>query len=317
MRPAATRRLLIVLLTSVCSCSFPWLDHAPNQDLGRELEQASRAGLALGRIDPTSHILSLYYFDGRKGQVGLPSENDLADWRILPDALLSIDTVGPRRGSVVISDLKGNAIASSIVRVDDGSSVAISHDRRSIAFIGKPVSAAFETWGTYVAGMGDDQLRQLMQLPRPPRSILDSGRLVLGDSVDWNPSGTQLLVSARGDLIRVIAETGERRKVADGWSARWSPDGHWASFITPKFEAALLNLDTGRSQVIDPGRESVMPLEWSPDGKYILLREGAGSHVVLGAFWVYRVSDAAFWPVLGLGTPGLFPNWIQAKSPIP
>ncbi len=53
------------------------------------------------------------------------------------------------------------------------------------------------------------------------------------------------------------------------------------------------------------------PIEWSPDGRYLLIYEGQGSHVPYGCIWVYRVSDGAFVPIPNYGVGGPRPHWIQ------
>lgn len=76
----------------------------------------------------------------------------------------------------------------------------------------------------------------------------------------------------------------------------------------------LFNLTTGETKAIDPGRQVVAPIEWSPDGNYLLIREGEGSHVPYGCYWVYRISDSSWLPLQDLGVGGLPPNWIQVED---
>ncbi len=79
-------------------------------------------------------------------------------------------------------------------------------------------------------------------------------------------------------------------------------------------EPSLLNTTTGEFRVIDPGRGTGRSIEWSPDGKYLLIYETKGGHVPYGCQWVYRVSDGAFIPIPYYGQGGPHPYWIQLNS---
>ncbi len=124
----------------------------------------------------------------------------------------------------------------------------------------------------------------------------------------------ELLASLRGEIVRLPIKTGERRTIADGWSARWSPDGVWISYLTRNFEAVLLNAESGRTLLIDPGQKVYMPLEWSPDGRYLLIREGQPSPIPFVAYWVYRLSDGAYFPLPAIFAAGEFANWIYYQE---
>ncbi|MBN1429453.1 MAG: PD40 domain-containing protein [Anaerolineae bacterium] len=103
-------------------------------------------------------------------------------------------------------------------------------------------------------------------------------------NVTWSPDGTQLIYE-RMDLDSTIAiptlwsytlKGGETRPVFQdeqmpGYSAKWSPDGHWLSYLsypgTPMIE--LYNLQTGQGVSIpsETGQIAV----WSSDSTSILL----------------------------------------------
>jgi Tol biopolymer transport system component len=144
--------------------------------------------------------------------------------------------------------------------------------------------------------------------------VLVDGRQPPQISVDWSPDGESVLFSYEGAVLLVDAQTGQTRKIADGGAALWSPTGEWISYVTSQSEPALLNVATGESKVINPGKPTGSVLEWSPDGKYLLIPEGEGSHVPYGCLWVYRVSDGAFVPILRYGMTNSTPHWIQLQD---
>jgi len=85
-----------------------------------------------------------------------------------------------------------------------------------------------------------------------------------------------------------------------GWSyARWSPSGDWVSYVTTQWRAALLNLRTHETKIIDPSAKMAWEMEWSPDGKFLLLAETGDTY--FGFEWVYRISDGAYCPLHDLG----------------
>jgi Tol biopolymer transport system component len=112
--------------------------------------------------------------------------------------------------------------------------------------------------------------------------VLVDGRQPPQISVDWSPDGESVLFSYEGAVLLVDAQTGQTRKIADGGAALWSPTGEWISYVTSQSEPALLNVATGASKIINPGKPTGSVLEWSPDGKYLLIPEGEGSHVPYG-----------------------------------
>jgi Tol biopolymer transport system component len=130
-------------------------------------------------------------------------------------------------------------------------------------------------------------------------------------TVDWSPDGKNLLCNHEGAVFLVDSRTGKSRKIADGSAPLWSPSDDWISYITSDWEAALLNVASGKSRRIDPGKKTATPIEWSPDGKYLLILEGEGSHVLYGCLWVYRISDGAFVPIPNYGKGGPRAHWIQ------
>src|SRR5580704_15661092 len=95
-------------------------------------------------------------------------------------------------------------------------------------------------------------------------------------ALDWSPDGQSLLFSTSGGIEILDVETGGSQKVADGNYGRWSPSGDWISYVTPQRHATILNLRTHETKMIDPRSEMAWQVEWSPDGKLLLLPEAGG-----------------------------------------
>ena len=213
-------------------------------------------------------------------------------------------------GQVVVLDTRNTVLARSEVRIWPAE-VSLSPDERRLACVSVLQGGNEGDRGLYVAGFGKGEVRKLMSFALPTQH--DGFQADM--TVDWSPDGKNLLCNHEGAVLLVDSLTGTSRKIADGSAPLWSPSGDWISYITADWEAALLNVASGKSRRIDPGKKTGTPLEWSPDGKYLLILEGQGSHVWYGCLWVYRVSDGAFVPIPnGYGTGGPHAQWIQLDA---
>jgi len=215
----------------------------------------------------------------------------------LKDAVGSLAEIPFYGGQVVEMDSQGSIVNRSIVRFHPAI-VSPSTDGEHFAILGAPLGPG--DWatatGVYVAGFHGREIRKLISAePGAPFSAIESE-----SSLDWSPDGNALLFSQLGTVSLIDVQTGRSRKIVDGGAARWAPDGVSISYVTLKSEAALLNVSSGESKLIDPGKKVNAPLEWSPDGEYLIVAEEQGSHVYEGCLWVYRVSD---------GTWAAFPDY--------
>ena len=104
-------------------------------------------------------------------------------------------------------------------------------------------------------------------------------------------------------------QTGKSEKIADGGFALWSPLGDQITYISLRGEGILLNPATREKKIIDQGYEILGPLEWSPDGKFLLIY--ATSHVPYGMLWAYRISDSAYVQLQDFGVGGPHPHWLK------
>jgi len=320
------RQTLALLLVSVNLCalsSCTWLDHLPSPGLERELAQRSQSGLGLIRSLDHDRIFQFRRFDDHTETLsfGCCPQRGAFDGLVHNRFVMKVnpslplvptqsiwdedktDTNAVRSGGVqvVVLDANGRLLARSDLRIY-GAGITLSPDGTQFAFKGVPSGNKFEQTGIYVASFRGTQVRKLMPALVP-----------LGDpaTLDWSPDGRNLLVSRIGEISRIDLATGRITKLADGSKALWSPRGTWISFVTPERDSALLEVATGQVSLIDPGRHTGTALEWSPDGRYLLVLEAEGSHEPYGCLWIYRVADGAFTPIPGYGVGGPHAQWLQ------
>jgi len=322
--PKIRIRLLCCALSALTSCA--WLDHSTNSGLQRELIERSRQGLALAQCQTQPVLqINLLLFDGSnkrlKVRCCLRAENPtisrnrlvVVDMTSSPALNLLRDSASDLLqelriygGQVVVMDTRNAVLARSEIRIWPAE-VSLSPNERLFAFVSALQGGQQGDQGLYVAGFGKGEVRKLMNVTRPT----SHDGYQVHTTVDWSPDGKSLVFNNEGAVLLVDSRTGSSRKIADGSAPLWSPSGDWISYVTPDREAALLNVSSGESRRIDPGKKTGTPLEWSPDGKYLLILEGEGSHVPYGCLWVYRVSDGAFVPIPNYGTGGPRAQWVQ------
>ena len=323
--PKIRTGLLCCALSALTSCA--WLDHSTNSGLQRELIERSRQGLALAQYQTQPLLqINLLIFDGSSKRLEVACCSRAEAPTISRNRLVVVDmtccpTLNPLRvspsdllqelriygGQVVVMDTRNAVLARSEIRIWPAE-VSLSPDERRFAFVGVLQGGQQGDQGLYVAGFGKGEARKLMHVTRPT----SHDGYQVHTTVGWSPDGKSLVFNGDGAVLLVDLRTGRSRKIADGSAPLWSPSGDWISYVTPDREAALLNVSSGESRRIDPGKKTGTPLEWSPDGKYLLILEGEGSHVPNGCLWVYRVSDGAFVPIPNYyGTGGPRAQWIQ------
>ncbi|HEV8039241.1 MAG TPA: hypothetical protein VGP62_10295 [Bryobacteraceae bacterium] len=212
--------------------------------------------------------------------------------QILRDPVGAVTAFKRYGGPVIEMDTSGAVVSRSIAHFRPAP-VSLAPDGEHFAILSPPLDHPDWPGGFYIGGFHDSITRNLVSLKYPDR--YDSfAKLPIAD---WSPRGDTLLFSHLGTISLVDVQTGRSRKLADGGAAMWSPSGDWISYVTVKSEVTLLNPSTGESKRIDPGKQMQWLPKWSPDGKYLLVPEGEGSHVVYGCLWVYRVSDGAWAPL--------------------
>jgi WD40 repeat protein len=323
LRPAT----LAVLSCSLTSCA--WLDHRTNSSLQQELVERSKHGLALARrLDPVSQI-EIRFFDGRKEIVHPSCCPSTEGIEISRSRLVTVESTPLRElwrdsanrdpanlgrnilqngGHVVAMDLRGRIVARSSAEFLPAG-VALSPDRDKYAVVSAPPGIKSDGMGVYVAQFADTKPRKVADIAFPTTSQVPYWTQTM---IDWSPTGQGLLLSHQGAISVIDLKTGASHKIADGASALRSPTGERISYVTPRWEHAILELSTGEVTLIDPGKQNGSPLEWSPDGKLLLVPESSGSHVPFGCLWVYRVADGAWAPIPdNYGIAGPRPHWVE------
>ena len=80
--------------------------------------------------------------------------------------------------------------------------------------------------------------------------------------------------------------------------------------MSAKKEGILFSVRTAEKRNINPGRRYYSSMNWSPDGRYLLVPEAG--HVPYGAWFVYRVQDGA-WDYFTYGLSNPTWQWILVK----
>jgi hypothetical protein len=321
----ATAQLLSVGVCVLTSCTQ--FDHPTNADLQVELVERSKHGLALARFAKSAPNTEVRFFDGREELIHLACCRPQQESTVSRNRLVMIDmtrapVLDPLHdpgflgaleqygGPVVKLDTRGRVIARSEAMFRPAA-VTLSHNEERFAIAGVPRGHPETDTGVYVADFNLREPHKVLSVVLPP---VQQGSFDTQMLLDWSPDDASLLFSYGGSICLLDLQGGKAKKVADGHSALWSPSGKWISYTTAGFEPALLNALTGESKLIDPGKRMRSPLEWSPDGAYLLIPESEGSHVPYGCLWVYRVSDGGFVPIPNYGMAGPAPHWIQLEG---
>jgi Tol biopolymer transport system component len=327
MRPTVYL-LVAAAVLALAHSAYTQNGHVPalqgQQDLSKELLEKAENGLALARFDPSAKLsLKLLFFGGRQDALRLDCcsrmeaatisrnrvvaidlstapEPDIA--RVISDPAYLIASGRAYGGELVVMDARGRVTKRSVARLNSGT-VSLSHDEENFAFVGTPLGEALPERGVYIASVQDMGILKLMSVPAAEHSVINA---VTGSRLDWSPDGDRLLLSDNGSIWLIDVKAGRQpQKVLDGGSAVWSPNGDWISYVTGQLRPALFNVVTGQSRIIDPAGKTIAPLDWSPDGKYLLLLEDRG--------FVYRVSDGAFASLPAYSMRAGTEQWIQLK----
>jgi hypothetical protein len=163
--------------------------------------------------------------------------------------------VGASSGPVVLMDEEGRVVRRSLIRVN-ANLLSLSQDEQSFAFLGASDAAPTSGAGVYLAEFHDKEVRKLASTD--PLIALNYR---VHPSLDWSSDGRSLLFADADGVHYVSVESGKSEKVADGDMARLAPSSQWISYVTVQGEAALYNLRTRETKMIDPGHVVNRPME--------------------------------------------------------
>jgi hypothetical protein len=79
-------------------------------------------------------------------------------------------------------------------------------------------------------------------------------------------------------MSKIPMDTKTSRRLADGDSATWSPDGEWIALNKGK-DYWLLDWQSGTGKVLFKQKNRLSPLWWSPDSKYVAYATRVGLYV--------------------------------------
>ncbi len=315
------------ILCALTSCA--WLEHPVSHNLRQALAKESEQGLALATFTPAQPALEVDYFNGQRQTVSMKCCPPIYTRTICRNRIVMVDmtaapTLDPVRdpkaflpnlsaygGPVVAIDPRSGLVARSIVDFSPAT-VSLAPDLEHFVLMGTPLGHPNWPQGINIGSFHGREPRSLMRV----QAAQHYERPDMAPTLDWSPDGKTILFSYLGAISLVDLATGKSRKIADGTGASWSPSADWIAYISLKSpsQVVLLNLATGDSKVVDTGKQAAFPIEWSPEGKYLLIR--AGNDISYGGRpRVYRVSDGAWAPAVpDYMTVGLHWHWIEMQN---
>jgi WD40 repeat protein len=331
MRSGGAMHPAVMIAFTLClslATSCARRDNRIASDLKKELAARSRDGLALVTLVPNEKGLPVDFFDGRsrrlfpnccRGARALSvSRNRLLVLDDLPSPLILNPERDPTGSAgsplinrpVVMFDVNGHVITQSKARLWP-LSVSLSPGQERVALIS--LIRGSDVAGLYLIDLRDEQERKLLSLHN---TTYANGGFSADSMVDWSPSGDFLLLSHQGTISEIDARTGQSRMIASGSSALWSPSREWISYRTLDWRPALLKIGNLQTKLLDPWRKGASTLEWSPDGRYLLVPEvdpEEAPEFNHDALWVYRISDGV-WERFPYDVRFYSWHWLQLKN---
>jgi WD40 repeat protein len=292
--------LLSVLLLG--SCGGEEGSVALNQQLLKE----SVHGLGLYVIDVQRGWGQTRFFDGRLESFSVKQPAGPVAVQALPNGFAT-----SKGGHVVMHpwhDPEERSRLSLIPAV-----LSLSPDNKRFAFLGTPVDStnSDNREGVFVGDFESLLVRRLAGYPQADGQDLNNNPR---PTLSWDPTGTQLLYSENGRIVLFDLGQQSSRMLEQGWSAQWSPNSPWISYVDKEKRACLLNLSTGERKTVRAGHKMLgTPLEWSPNGEYLLLAERRPPlpFTSYGHLVVFRVADGAAAFVEDYGVSEWTAHWFQ------
>ena len=161
-----------------------------------------------------------------------------------------------RAGQIWLTNQDGSAQHE----IATGGQPAWSADGKRIAYVANPTGS---TTGELMVMNADGSNQRPIDTDLGPNVTTPS----------WSPDGTQVVVSAFGDLYAVPVAGGRSRLVAsNGTNPTWSPDGSLIAFTRGTTTIMLVHPDGSDLHALVPsgtGNTANPQISWSPDGKRI------------------------------------------------
>ena len=132
----------------------------------------------------------------------------------------------------------------------------------------------------------------------------------------WSPDGVKLVYSANGVVSIYDTNTKNSRRLADGDSPTWSPDGKWIAVSKGK-AYWLLDPESGAGKVLFTQKNAFTPLWWSPDSQYVAYATRVGVSLSVqeqADLWVSRIHDGSEEKVKRFPWKGPVPNFQWVRS---
>lgn len=238
--------------------------------------------------------------DGR--YVAISCQDDGFDSKLLVELatvnILDVETSKMRRVEAGSSEARG-------IRVDAGAALWAPHAPRLLIYTERVIvtgtdSQYFYGWSVVDAATG--AVKELISFDAEGGSYPDAA---------WSPDGSQMAVIGRrlGEqhsgvyLVNIDGSAARRLKLDDvasfygfSGSLAWSPDGRSLLLnrqLNPSpdvytFQALLVDVKSGRANVLADNPDTTPRAHWSPDGKWFLLSKYATGDRTIVAWSLYQ-----------------------------
>ena len=268
-------------------CRFPYLTAAVllllsvaglsrRPSLAEELTRRS-AGDGLALISIQNNSIWLKAFDGSPGTIRNPRDlsrlwlsegGEVAVWGIQGPLYRKESPVCP--SPAIVESIDGHQIWQLPGDLS-AATMSVSSDGRRVAFYGtfKPPCTCDITPGNrsmWVTGLQyvDRATGVVNLVPNVSEGL---------SSISWAPDGNSFAYDSERHVFVYDVVTRSRRRVADGSTPAFSPDGQWLTYRSVTSQATMLDRKNGKTSIILGGKTILWGIHWSPDSHYIMVAE--------------------------------------------
>lgn len=260
-----------ILLISACSRTS---DSSLRKELRRE---SANKGLAL----VSSSKLLVHPFDGPSRSIQSEYRFPIVVFGKLSRMVLWWTRPDPFNfaGSFVIDSIDGRRIRAVAPPLSTFHPLALNEAAGRIAFWGKPPGKGSKD-GLYWANFDVSRVEFVAENTR---------------YADWSPDGAKLVYDKNNQVLSFDVESGSSRKLTDGHSPTWSPNGNLIAFVAPDGKAAVVTTEGVREEWPLSSHLPISAIQWSPTGSYVNFSEKVPTQTAtfgkLYRLVVCRVSD--------------------------